>query len=99
MAEVDSQDQGFVILDTILQLGADAGVVGFPKGECAMTISACTAEMVTETGMSLGGLMRSLATEIEATEAWGTRVGGRIVAPISVPGLITRCVETILAAL
>ena len=99
MAEIDSQDNAFVLMDTIIQLGWDIGVVGFSKGENTMVITISTAEIVLEAGIDLGGLMRTLAPEIDASEAWGTRSGGRIIAPLVLDKLMVKCVQTIQTAL
>jgi nanoRNase/pAp phosphatase (c-di-AMP/oligoRNAs hydrolase) len=99
VAEIDSQDNAFVMMDTIIQLGWDIGVVGFSKNGNTMVITICTAAMVLETGIDLGGLMKALAPEIGASDAWGTRSAGRIIAPMSLENLIARCVETTQGAL
>jgi hypothetical protein len=62
-------------------------------------ISVCTAELVLDAGVDLGGLMRALAPEVDASEAWGTRAAGRIIAPLALDDLTARCVEAIRTAL
>jgi hypothetical protein len=99
VAETDSQDNAFVLIDTMLQLGWDMGMVGFPKGRTAMVINICTAEMVLESGADFGGWMRSLAPEIGASEAWGSRSAGRIIAPLPLNELFAKCSTTILNSL
>lgn len=99
VTEIDSQDNAFVIMDTFIQLGWDIGLVGFPRGKETMVISVCTAELVLDAGVDLGGLMRALAPEVDASEAWGTRAAGRIIAPLALDDLTARCVEAIRTAL
>jgi hypothetical protein len=99
VAEIDSQDNAFVIMDMIIQLGWDIGLVAFPKGEETMVISICNAEMVHKMAIDLGGWMKALAPEIGASEAWGTRVAGRIIAPLSLDELTNRCLEKIQVSL
>jgi len=99
VAEIDTQDNAFVMMDTFIQLGWDVSMVSFPRWGETMVISTCTAEMVLETGVDLGGLMKALAPDVDASEAWGTRAAGRIIAPLALDDLTARCVETIRTAL
>jgi len=99
ITEIDSQDNAFVVMDTIIQLGWDIGVVGFQKWEETMVITISTAAMVLETGIDLGGLMKALAPEIGASEAWGSRSAGRIIAPLTLDDLIAKCLEKIQTSL
>jgi hypothetical protein len=99
VAEIDSQDNAFVIMDTIIQLGWDIGLVGFPKDGGTMMVSICNAELVFETDIDLGRLMKILAPKVGASEAWGTRAAGRIIAPLALDALTAQCVDTIQAAL
>jgi hypothetical protein len=99
VSEIDSQDNGFVMMDALIQFGGDVAVVGFPKWGQSMVITACTAEMVGETEVDLGSLMKSLALEVSASSAWGNRAGGRIIAPLPVKDLIARCVGTTIGSL
>jgi hypothetical protein len=98
-SEIDSQDNGFIIMDALIQFGGDVVVVGFPKWEQSMVFTACTAEMVENTGVDLGGLMQALAPDVGASDAWGTRAIGRIIAPVPVEELITSSTQTILGSL
>jgi hypothetical protein len=95
VAEINSQDNAFVIMDTIIQLGWDIGLIGFPKGRGTMVISICNAELVFETEIDLGGWMKALVPEIGASEAWGTRAAGRIIAPLALDELLDQCEKTI----
>jgi nanoRNase/pAp phosphatase (c-di-AMP/oligoRNAs hydrolase) len=99
IAEIDSQDNAFVIMDTIIQLGWDIGVVGCRKWGESMVLTIGTAAMVLETGIDLGGRMKVLAPAVGASEAWGTRAAGRIIAPLALDDLTARCVKTIQDAL
>jgi nanoRNase/pAp phosphatase (c-di-AMP/oligoRNAs hydrolase) len=99
VSEIDSQDNGFVIMDALIQFGGDMAMVGFPKEDQSMVITACTAEMVQTAEIDLGGLMKALVKQVGASSAWGTRAGGRIVAPMPLTNLIGECVETIHKAL
>jgi len=99
ISEIDSQDNGVVITDALIQFGGDMAVVGVPKWGQAMVITTCTAEMVEKTQIDLGGWMKALATGVGASDAWGSRVGGRIIAPLPVDVLIDRCMQTILESL
>jgi len=99
VSEIDSQDNGFVIMDTLIQFGGDMAMIGFPKEDQSMVITACTAEMVEKAGVDLGGFMKALAKQVGASSAWGTRAGGRIIAPMPLTNLIGECVETIHKAL
>jgi len=74
-------------------------VIGFPKWGKSMVITTATAEMVQKTGIDLGGLMRAFAPEVGATDAWGSRAGGRIIAPLPVEDLIERCVQMTIRSL
>jgi nanoRNase/pAp phosphatase (c-di-AMP/oligoRNAs hydrolase) len=99
VSEIDSHDNSFVVSDTLIQFGCDLAVVGFPKWEQSMVITAATAEMVQKTGIDLGGLMKELAPEVNATEAWGSRSAGRIIAPIPADDLVDRCVQSTIESL
>ena len=99
VSEIDSHDNGFVVSDALLQFGGDLAVVGFPKWGQSMVTTSATAEMVQKAGVDLGGLMRALAPKVDATDAWGSRSNGRIIAPLPVQDLIDRCVEITINAL
>ncbi len=99
VAEIDSQDNAFVMMDTIIQLGWDLGLVAFPKEGETMVISICNTELVFETAIDLGGWMKAFAPEIGASEAWGTRAAGRIIAPWPQDKLLLSCLEIITASL
>jgi len=99
VSEIDSHDNAFVVMDALIQFSGDMAVVGFPKWGKSMVITTATAEMVQKTGIDLGGLMRAFAPEVGATDAWGSRAGGRIIAPLPVEDLIERCVQTTIRSL
>ena len=64
-----------------------------------MVITTCTAEMVQKTDLDLGGLMIALARQVGTSDAWGTRAGGRIIAPMPVNDLMETCVDTTIRSL
>ncbi|MFN2234078.1 MAG: DHH family phosphoesterase [Anaerolineales bacterium] len=97
--EIDSHDNAFVVMDALIQFGGDMVVVGFPKWGQSMVITAATAMLVEDTGIDLNGLMKVLAPTVNANEVWGTRVGGRIIAPIPVKELVVKCVQRAIEAL
>jgi nanoRNase/pAp phosphatase (c-di-AMP/oligoRNAs hydrolase) len=99
ISEIDSHDNGFVVSDALIQFGGDLAVVGFPKWDKAMVTTAATAEMVHNSRIDLGSLMKAMAPEVDATDAWGSRAGGRIIAPLPVYDLMIRCVDTIAGSL
>lgn len=99
VSEIDTQDNAFVVTDALIQFGGDMVMVGFPKQGQSMVISACTAEMVETAEIDLGGLMKALAKQVNASSSWGTRTGGRIVASVPVRELIDSCEKKILSSL
>ena len=99
VSEIDSQDNGYVLMDALIQFGGDMAVVGFPKWGQSMVFAACTAEMVKNADVDMGGLMKTLAPEVDASDAWGSRGGGRIIAPVPVKNLIAKCVQMTLDSL
>lgn len=99
VSEIDTQDNGFVVMDALIHFGGDVAVVGFPRWGRSMVVSACTAEMVEKTAIDLGGSMKALAPQVGSSEAWGSRAGGRIIAPVPVNDLIDRCLNTALESL
>lgn len=99
VSEIDSHDNAFVVMDALIQIGGDMGVVGFPKWGQSMVMTTATAEMIQKTGIDMGGLMRALALEMDTSEAWGSLSGGRIIASLPVKILIERCVQMTIGSL
>ncbi len=98
-AETDSHDHGFAVIAALDRLGGDVNVVGFPKGEKAMVMIESNEGLVEQTGIDLAALTEEVAQEFDTGNAWGTRVVGRVVAPVSVRELLGLCMEAIAQAL
>jgi nanoRNase/pAp phosphatase (c-di-AMP/oligoRNAs hydrolase) len=98
-AETDTQDNGFVVVAALKQLGGEICIAGFSKGDGAMVLADCSSTIVQQTGIDLGGLMADVAQKVGAEEMWGTRLFGRIVASTSPETLAEACVDVVAAFL
>ena len=98
-AETDSHDHGFAVSVSLGRLGGDLRVVVFPKGEMAMVLIECDGGLVDRTGIDLAGVAAGLARSIEAGDTWGTRMWGRIIAPVPPRELLELSVSAVVKAL
>ncbi|MEW5869805.1 MAG: hypothetical protein AB1894_11060 [Chloroflexota bacterium] len=99
VAQTDTREHAFTLLDLLTQLGSDVNVIGFPQGAHAMVVSECRQALVDQAGLDLAGLMAHLGQSVAAQETWGTRSQGRIIAPLPVAQATQLCVDSIAQAL
>ena len=97
--ETDSHDHGFAVGSALRRLGGDVCAVAFPKDEQTMVMMECGSNLTETTGINLRQLMDEVAQVVNASDTWGTRIFGRIVAPLSPSELLDHCVAAVGQAL
>jgi hypothetical protein len=98
-AETDSHDNGFAVTAALGRLGGDVRAVVFPRGNMSMVMVECDGDLVERTGIDLAGLTAGVARSVNGDDAWGTRMWGRVVAPIPPTELLDLCVAVVAQAL
>jgi nanoRNase/pAp phosphatase (c-di-AMP/oligoRNAs hydrolase) len=91
----NSLDDGFAVMETLWHLGGDVCIVGFPKGAQTMVMAEVDGGLVERTGVDMARLMEDLAPQVNASETWGTRALGRIIAPASEERLVDLCIQAV----
>jgi RimJ/RimL family protein N-acetyltransferase len=94
-AETDSHDHGFAVIATLSRLGGDVRAVSFPKGEKAMVMIECDEIVAERGGIDLADLAAEIAQTANTDETWGSRIWGRVIAPMSQRALLDRCVKAV----
>ncbi len=90
-AETDSHDHGFALVAALQRLGGDVRVVAFPRDHMAMAMIECDAALVEQAGVDLARLAARVGVQAGAVDCWGTRMWGRVVAPVPVGELLRLC--------
>ena len=98
-AETDSHDHGFALSSALRRLGGDVCAVAFPKEGRSMVMVECGSVLTERTGIGLSKLMADIASSVNAGDTWGTRIFGRIIAPVPQQELLDRCVTAVKQAL
>jgi hypothetical protein len=98
-AMTDSHDHGFAVASALRRLGADVCAVAFPKEAQSMAMMECYAAVSHTIGIDLSQVAADLASLVDASENWGTRHFGRIVAPMPADELLNLCVAALVEAL
>jgi nanoRNase/pAp phosphatase (c-di-AMP/oligoRNAs hydrolase) len=96
--QTDSHDNGFAVMSALNRIG-DIYMVSFPKGENAMLMVECNPFLVEETGIDLGEIIVQFGEQIDAQDAWGIPIAGRIIAPTNGSDLLQLCTDHIAQAL
>jgi nanoRNase/pAp phosphatase (c-di-AMP/oligoRNAs hydrolase) len=94
-ASAETRDQGIVVIDVMEKIGSDVGVVSLSMQDCSMVMAECSGDFVTRTNIDLKGVMQQVSIRIGASETWGTRSVGRIVAAFPEEDLLCLCVDAI----
>jgi nanoRNase/pAp phosphatase (c-di-AMP/oligoRNAs hydrolase) len=98
-ADTDAHDHGFAVASALRRLGGDVCAVAFPKGDRAMVMVECGSVLTEQTGIDLSRLLRSVGQRVSASDCWGTRIFGRIIAPVPLQELLHLCVAEVAQSL
>jgi nanoRNase/pAp phosphatase (c-di-AMP/oligoRNAs hydrolase) len=98
-AVTDSHDHGFAVASAFRRLGADVCAVAFPKEGRSMAMVECYSALSETMGIDLRQLAGDLADLLDASESWGTRCFGRIIAQMPPDELLDLCVTAVGEAL
>ncbi len=98
-AETDSHDHGFSVSGALGRLGGDVRVVSFPKGDLAMVMIECDRDVVTRSGIDLSSVAAEIGRHFGSDDSWGTRMWGRVIAPVSRDKLLARAVAAVAGVL
>jgi len=98
-AQTDSHDHGFAVASALRRLGGDVCAVAFPKEEQTMAMIECGSALAEQTGIDLSSLVGDVAQLVNASDSWGTRLFGRIIAPVAPSDLLNLCVAAARQAL
>jgi nanoRNase/pAp phosphatase (c-di-AMP/oligoRNAs hydrolase) len=97
--EANSVEHSFALLSALSELGADVIAVASPSnGETRVSVE-CGGPLVARTGIDLAGVMGQVAQGLETAHTWGTKMLGRIVAPVPQQELLDICVAATARAL
>jgi len=97
--ETDSHDHGFAAIAALRRLGGDVVAVSFPKGEKAMVMTECDRIVAEQAGIDLADVAAEVAQTANTDETWGSRIWGRVIAPMSQRALLELCVKAVAQAL
>jgi phosphoesterase RecJ-like protein len=97
--ETDSHDHGFAVITTLSRLGGDVRAVSFPKKDQAMVMVECDEILVERTGVDLAKLTTEVAQAVDSEDTWGSRIWGRVIAPVPQNALLDLCVTAVSQAL
>ena len=93
--ETDSQDNGFAILAALRRLGGDICMVSFPHKGQAMIMLEGSETLLQAAHLDISLTSREIARTLNATDAWGQGLFGRIIAPLSPQALLQACIRAI----
>jgi hypothetical protein len=97
--EANAEDHIGVLTDVLNRVGGDiCATVCSTNGRTKVTVE-CAGPLVAQTGIDLAGLMAQVAQDLEGAHTWGTRMLGRIVAPVPQKELLDICVAATARAL
>jgi nanoRNase/pAp phosphatase (c-di-AMP/oligoRNAs hydrolase) len=91
----DTHDHGFALSSLLARMGADVRMVAFPKTNQTMVMAETDGHIVHLNDLDLEKIFQSIGSDISGSQTWGTKVLGRIIAPVSVDALFKRCVDAI----
>jgi phosphoesterase RecJ-like protein len=97
--ETDTHDNGLSVMGVLHQLGNDISIVGFPKNGGAMVMVECLADVVKSSHIDIGQVIKQLGQSIDAQDAWGTPLMGRIIANLPQRQVLDLCSQAVAQAL
>jgi nanoRNase/pAp phosphatase (c-di-AMP/oligoRNAs hydrolase) len=98
-AQTDSLGHAFGVTASLRRLGGDVALVAFPKDGEEMVMLECWASVVESTDLDLSAVAAQVAEILGAGHTWGTRMFGRITAPMPQQELLGRCVSAVVSIL
>jgi nanoRNase/pAp phosphatase (c-di-AMP/oligoRNAs hydrolase) len=97
--EANTEEHSWVLTDVLNRVGGDICATACSKnGETKVTVE-CAGPLVAHTGIDLAGVMDQVAQGLGTAHTWGTRMLGRIVAPVPRRELLDMCVVATVRAL
>jgi hypothetical protein len=98
-AQTDSLGHGFGVTAALRRLGGDVALVAFPKDGESMVMWECWANVVERTDLDLSAVAARVAETLGTGHTWGTRMFGRIIAPVAQSELLAKCIEMVVDGL
>jgi nanoRNase/pAp phosphatase (c-di-AMP/oligoRNAs hydrolase) len=98
-AHTESLSHGFGVTAALRRLGGDVAIVVFPETGQSMVLLECWASVVERTDIDLSAVAAQVAEMLGAGHTWGTRMFGRIIAPMPQQELLDKCVSVVVDSL
>jgi nanoRNase/pAp phosphatase (c-di-AMP/oligoRNAs hydrolase) len=97
--EANAEEHSWVLTDVLNRVGGDiCATVCSTNGQTKVAVE-CAGPLVAQTGIDLAGVMDQVAQGLGTAHTWGTRMLGRIVAPVPRRELLDMCVVATVRAL
>ena len=96
LAVTDTLDHAFFINSALVSLLADVRLVAFPSdGSSAMIIIEATDSVLETTALDILATVQALSLNLKGSAVWGSRIIGRLVAPVTPQELLERSLESL----